>query len=194
MGYLLGFIPDKETNYKVGKSLGNLGRVFDGQEISVRWNKPEQYYINILYLGDKLSPLKKLVINSKLKKFNLKRFDIKFDKAVLGSSRQYKELVYLTISEGGDELRELVFSLRELLKEHDRGTYIPHLTLGRVNKDLTNQEHLNLSQDVRRENKKLGIDEIGFKPGSLLLIESEEGEYKVIKEFEIKNLSLNLSS
>ena len=183
MGYFLGFIPDKQTSYKIGKTLGKLGMVFDGQEIQVRWNAPVQYHINLLYLGDKLSLIKRLIIDYKLNRTELRNFNIKFDKAVLGVSRKYKELVYLTISKGGDELRDLVFDLRKLLNEQDSGTYIPHLTLGRVSKDLTKEEHKNLSQDVRRGNMELRIDNIEFEPKSLMLIERVEGNYRVVKEY-----------
>src|SRR5690606_37273079 len=116
-------------------------------------------------------------------KFQIPNFQIQFDKAQLGITRQYKELVYLTISNGGDELRDLVFTLRETLGINDPGRYIPHVTLGRINKDLTDEEFKNLTQDVRNINKGLKISEVSFTPHRLSLVESNGPEYKVLKEF-----------
>ncbi len=183
MNYFLAFFPPQEANFKIRKVVGELGRVFDGQKIDVRWVKPERFHVATIFLGSDIAFLKRKSLEMKLSKFQTPRFEIKFDKAQLGISRQYKELVYLTVSDGGDELRDLVFSLREHLGINDPGRYIPHLTLGRINKDLTDEEFKNLTQDVRVVNKLLNIPEISFVPQSLAYVCNDSEEYAILKEF-----------
>lgn len=183
MNYFLAFFPPQEANFKIRKVVGELGRVFDGQQIDVRWVKPENFHVSTIFLGTDISFLKRKSIEMKLSKFQIPNFVIKFDKAQLGISRQYKELVYITVSDGGDELRDLVFTLRETLGINDPGRYIPHVTLGRINKDLTDEEFKNLTQDVRNINKGLEISKVSFVPHRLALVESDGQEYKILKEF-----------
>lgn len=183
MNYFLGFFPDQKTNYKIRKVVGELGRVFDGQEIKVRWVQPETYHVQVLYLGNSMNLITKTLLGYKLGKFQPPKFEIRFDKASLGISRKYKELVYLSISDGGDELRNLVFDLRNHLGFNDSGQFIPHLTLGRVSKDLTEEEFKNLNQDVRVVNKKLKVSDISFSPSTLAFVESDLESNRIIKEF-----------
>jgi 2'-5' RNA ligase len=183
LNYFLAFFPDEKTNYKIRKVVGELGRVFDGQEIDVRWVKPEKFHVIAVFLGNDLNFVSKLLLEMKLGKFQVPRFGIRFEKASLGLSRRAKEKICLTISEGGDELRNLVFDLRNRLGINDPNLFIPHLTLGRVNKDLTDEEFRNLNQDIRVVNKKLKVPDISFTPESMSFIESDLETYKVLKQF-----------
>jgi 2'-5' RNA ligase len=183
VNYFLAFFPDEKTNYKIRKVVGELGRVFDGQEIQVRWLKPEKFHVTTLFLGNNLNILSKSLLSMKLTKFDIPRFEINFEKAALGLSRRERERICLSIGKGGDELRELVFNLRNHLKINDPRLFVPHLTLGRVSKDLTDEEFRNLNQDLRVVNKNLKVDDIAFTPKSIAFIESDLEEYRILKEF-----------
>lgn len=182
--YFLGFFLDERSNHKVRKVVGEVGRVFDGQEIKVRWVKPENFHVNVAYLGSNLNFIQKFLLENRLKKIRIPRFNISFEKCELGISRQYKELVYLTLKEGGEELRDLVFNLKNELKVQDSSIYIPHLSLGRVNKDLTVEEQRNISADLKNINQSLNLETISFESNNFCFVESDTNSYKVLRKLE----------
>ncbi len=183
--YFLGFFPDQQSNFAIRKVVAAVGKVFDGQEIKVRWSIPEHFHVSVMFLGNNLNPLQKVLFNLKFRKLILPKFEIGFDRCELGISRGYKELIYLTVKVGGEQLRDLVYTLREKLKIEDQGNYIPHLTLGRVSKDLSSEEFKNLSTDLRNVNGTLNISDIRFTPNNLLFVESNLNTYKVLKKFDM---------
>jgi len=180
MNFFLGFFPDEKAKYKIGKVIGSIGPVFDGVQIPVRWSKPEDYHMTVLQIGDKLSFIKILLIKRRLKNLAFKPFKIRFNTVRLGISRKYKELIYLDVQEGGDKMRDLIFSLRSTLGMSDTGNFLPHLTLGRVSKDLTRQEYGNLSRDLAVVAKDLNIEGIAFEVEQLELVKSDEGTYNIL--------------
>jgi 2'-5' RNA ligase len=183
VNYFLGFFPDEKTNYKIRKVVGELGRVFEGLEIKVRWVKPEKFHVSAVFLGNDLNFISKSLLGMKLGKYKVPKFEIRFEKAGLGFSKRDRSTVHLLISDGGDELRELVYDLRNVLGINDPKLFIPHLTLGRVNKDLTHEEFKNLTQGIRSINKDLKISEISFIPQTMSFIESNLENFKVLKEY-----------
>lgn len=183
--YFLGIFPDQKTNYEIRKAVGDVGRIFQGQGIKVRWSKPENYHLTLIYLGKSLNILKKYLIIIGLNKINISPFKLTFAGASVGISRKYKELIYLTFSQGGDHLRDLVFSLKNDLKLEDNSQFIPHLSLGRISKELSDQEYTNLISDIRRTNKKLDIKGVSFIPLEIALVESDMETYKVLRKFPI---------
>lgn len=186
MGIFLGFIPDEKSNYKIRKVVGEIGRVFEGQEVAVRWVKPESYHITLLYIGNSLNFLSKFILLLKLKSFIVRKFTVVLDKANVGISRSYKELVFLSLKEGGDEVREMLYKLRTKVKVKENNVFIPHISLGRISKDITPEEFRNLNVDVRNENKNLDIPSISFEVDKLHLIEStQDGKLNIIKSFDL---------
>ena len=186
MGIFLGFIPDEKNNYKIRKVVGEVGRVFEGQDVAIRWVKPESYHITLLYIGDKMNFLSKFFLLLKMKSFIVRKFKVVLDKANVGISRSYKELVYLSMKEGGDEIREMLYKLRGKVKVKETNVFIPHISLGRINKDLTSEEFRNLTVDVRNENKNLDISSISFEVDKLHLIETnQDGKLNIIKSFDL---------
>ncbi|HVX92689.1 MAG TPA: hypothetical protein VHA74_01080 [Candidatus Dojkabacteria bacterium] len=183
MNYFLGFYPNQESSYRVGKIISTLDSIFDGQNIKVRWVTPDKYHISLLYLGSDLNFIERFLLDWKLKNFKIPAIKVKFDKVAVGISRGYKELVYFTIGEGGEEMRKLTFDLRNLLKKNDSEKFIPHLTLGRISKDLSDEEFKNITLDVREMNKGLKLDDISFTTKKLLLIQSDTTTYQVVKEY-----------
>lgn len=181
--YFLGFFPDQQNNHKIRRIIGEVGRVFDGQEINVRWTNPENFHVSLLYLGSNLNILQKFFLFRKLSNLIIPKFKIQLNECELGISRSYKGLVYLNLKEGGEELRNLVFSLRTILSNNDVSNYIPHITLGRVSKDLTNEEFRNLASDIKNVNSQLNIEEISFTSENLSLVEDDGEKYTYIKKF-----------
>jgi 2'-5' RNA ligase len=182
MSFFLGFIPTQESNYKIRKVVGDLGRVFDGQSVNVRWSKPESFNIPLLNLGENLNPIKRELLLYKLRKLNWKKFTVELDKANVGISRGYKELIYLTLGEGGDTVRNYLFQIRNVFRTKQDSLFIPHITLGRISKDLSGEEYRNLVLDVRNTNANLNIPEITFTVDSLCLVSIDsDGNHTIIK-------------
>ena len=187
MNFFLGFFPDEKSKFKISKVISEIQNIFEGQQIPVRWSKPATYHMTILHIGNKLPFFKKLLIQKKLQNFKFKPFKIQFNAIKLGISRKYKELIYLDTKEGGEEMRDLLYAFRKTLGISDIGNFIPHLTLGRVSKDLTKQEHTNLCRDLAVVSKKLYIDEIEFEIKEVSLVKGENGGYEVL--MKLRDLS-----
>lgn len=183
MSFFLGIFPDKATVDQIKKVVVEVGKVFDGFDIPVRWSEPGTYHMTLIYLGEKLPFYKRLFFKYKLKSFSLTRFKVRLNKVKLGINRKYKELIYIDLLEGGEEMRKLYLELRTLLNLQDDSNFIPHLTLGRVSKDLTDQEYANICRDLSVVTGKLGIDEIQFFVNELKLVKSEDGKYQVLMNF-----------
>jgi 2'-5' RNA ligase len=180
MSFFFGFFPDENTNYKIRKVVGEVGRVFADFQIPVRWSKPETYHMTVLHVGERLSIFKRLKWRFKLKTICIKPFKVSFNTVRLGISRKYKELVYLDTNEGGDVMREMLLDMRKVLKLKDEGNFVPHLTLGRVSKDLSDEEYSNLCKDLAVVAKGLDIEKIEFYVNDIKLIKSSGDNYSVL--------------
>lgn len=183
MSFFIGIFPDQNTINEIKKIVGEVGKVFDGFEIPVRWSNPEKYHVTLIHLGNTLPFYKKLFFKYKLKTFSLKRFKIKFNTVKLGISRKYKELIYLDLLEGGDDMREFFLELRNMLCLQDDSNFRPHLTLGRVSKELSDQEYSNICRDLGVVTKRLNIENIQFFVNELKLVKSADEGYKVLMSF-----------
>ncbi|MCK9368669.1 hypothetical protein M0R04_01700 [Candidatus Dojkabacteria bacterium] len=179
----LAIFPNEENNHKIRKVIGEVGRVFEGEQISVRWGKPENIHIEVFDFGN-INFLKKQLILFKLKKEKFLTFNISLSQCKLGSSRKYKDLVYLTLDKGADELRDIVFGLRNRFSTKDISQFIPHISIGRVSKDLTSQEYTNLLTDIRNINKQLNIKNIKFETNEVFLVERSDDDLKILKSFK----------
>jgi len=182
MNFFLGFCPDESANHKIRKMIGELGEIFDGLQIPVRWSDPASYHLYILTLGSNFSFLKLLWFKYKLKGFTVRPFKVAFNTVHIGISRKYKELIYLDLKEGGEEMRNLLFELRKRLTIKDQGKFIPHLVLGRVSADLSNQEYTNISKDLYRVAKGLDIKKIEFEVTGLKLIKNSSTGFQILLE------------
>ena len=89
----------------------------------------------------------------------------------------------MDLLEGGEEMRKLYLELRNLLNLQDDGNFIPHLTLGRVSKELTDQEYANICRDLSVVTSRLDINKIQFFVNELKLVKSKNGEYQVLINF-----------
>lgn len=179
MNLFLGFFPDDESRKKILEVVEGTKDVFEGFDIKVRWSDPKIYHMTVLFLGDKVTFPKILLYKQKLKKFAFRKFKVRFNSVKLGISRRYRELLYLDLLEGGDEMRQLYFELKKLTGTKEDVNFIPHLTLGRINKDLSTQEYMNIVKDLSVVTKQLKVNKIEFEVESIDLVKSEEGLYSV---------------
>ena len=188
MNYFLGFFPSDEARNCIKKAVREVGKCFDGFEIPVRWLEPEMYQMTLLNLGNSMPFYKLIYYKYKLKPFYLRRFKVRFNTVKLGISRKYKELIYLDLLEGGDEMRKTFMELRKIFNLKSENNFVPHLTLGRVSKDLTNQEYSNVCRDLTRVSESIDVKEIEFYVSNLELVQNDDHSYKVLMNLnEIAN-------
>jgi len=187
MNYFLGFFPDQKANYKIRKVVGEVGRIFRDFDIPVRWVKPETFHLSLYILGDRFNIFQRFLLSRKLKRISFQPFTISLGKVKLGISRKYKELVYLDINKGGEDLRELLHIIRKEIPGKDSSTFVPHLTIGRVSKDLSEEEYRNLLKDIHNISKSLNIEEISFTVNEMYLVKSTEGNYSLHMKFDAKS-------
>ncbi|MHC1716441.1 MAG: 2'-5' RNA ligase family protein [Candidatus Dojkabacteria bacterium] len=180
MNFFLGFFPDENAKQSIRKAVREIGESFDGFDIPVRWIDPEMYQMTVLNLGTNMPFYKLIYYKYKLKPFYLKRFKVRFNTVKLGISRKYKELIYLDLLEGGDEMRKIFLELRNIFNLKMENNFVPHLTLGRVSKDLTNQEYSNLCKDLSRVSKKINVNDIEFYISNLQMVKGDDCSYKVL--------------
>lgn len=180
MNFFLGIIPDDSTNHKVRRVVGEIGKVFDGQQIPIRWVKPETFHVTVLFVGKDISPLKRVLLKKKVKKISFKPFEISFKSVRLGISRRYKELVYLVVDKGDEEMRLITEQLDPQGKIRGSNNFVPHLTLGRVSKEISEEEYKNLSKDLDMVSRNLDIENISFVVKEIYMIKSNNGDYDVV--------------
>lgn len=184
MSYFLGFVPDQESKSKIRKVLAEASTVFEDFDIPVRWVKPDTFHITLYYLGENLNPLKEILLKRKISKIKFTKIKVSLNGIKVGISRNYKELVYIDLKDGGEELRELLLQVRGIAGKHDTSMFVPHLTIGRVSKDLSKEEYRNVSNDIARVSKQLDLNDIQFTIDSLYLIESKNGDYSFRMKLE----------
>jgi len=184
MSYFLGFIPDQESKSQIRKVLFEVSTIFEDFDIPVRWVKPNTFHISLYYLGERLDLFKQLLLKRKISKIRFKKIKVSVGSIKVGISRNYKELVYLDLKEGGEELRELLLQVRGINGKQDTTMFVPHLTIGRISKDLTKEEYRNVSNDISRLSKRLKLSDIQFTIDSMYLIESKNGNYSFKMKLE----------
>lgn len=184
MSFFLGFVPSDNACKKIVKVSDNVKKVFEGFDIDARWSCPSMYSVSVVSLGENVSFLKMAYLKYRLKKFAFKKFTIKFGSVKLGITRRYKELVFLEVQKGGDDMRELCLSLRKTLKLKEDVNLIPHLTLGRVNKELSQQEYSNIVKDLAMISKNLQEEDITFTVNSIDIIKMVDGNCNILNSVE----------
>ena len=180
MNFFVGIIPDDSTNHKIRKIVRETGRVFEGQQIPVRWSNPDTFHVTVLFVGKDISPVKKVFLKKKVKKILFKPFKISFKSLKLGIAGKYKELIYLSINKGDDEMRAITEQLDPQGNIRGANSFIPHLTLGRVSKELTDEESSNLLRDIGKMFSQIDIEEIAFEVKEVFLLKSKDGNYDIV--------------
>jgi len=180
MNLFLGIFPDDSANHKIRKVIGEVGRIFDGQQVPIRWVNPDTFHVTVFHVGNDISLVKKVVLKKAIKKIEFKPFELSFKSVRLGISRKYKELLYLMIDKGDDEMRKITEQLDVKGDIRGANTFVPHLTLGRVSKELSEEEFKNLSRDLENVSTELNIEEISFIVREMYLLKGENGNYEVL--------------
>lgn len=191
ISYFLALIPDDKANFAIRRIVADVGALFDSHGIRISLSKPESFRISVINFGKTLPFFKKFQYGKKINKHfansNTQGYQIELDRIRLGISRNYRELLFLTLDGGAEQLRNLVYELTPKLGLKRDYMFIPHLTLGRVGKDLTNEEFKNLNESIFQLNNRLKkeLHEISFQADSLQLIKSTNGVYELLNSFPI---------
>jgi 2'-5' RNA ligase len=187
MNYFLGFFLDDKSRKQVVKSVGNISTIFSGMGIEVRWIKPSHYHIEIQKFEGNVGLLRQLYISYRIKRFLIKRFDISLGRVKLGVTKRMRGLLYIEIDQGGDLLRELRYNLLNTLKIKDNVQFIPHIAIGRINKDLSRQEISNITKDMENIFKKTNHLGTELMIKEIDLIKNKDTYYEIVKKFEINS-------
>jgi 2'-5' RNA ligase len=158
--------------------------MFDSHGIPVNWLSSEKFHITLVYLGSKLPLIKRILYKALIKKCSYGKFKITFDSIRVGISKQNKSVIYLNVSEGGDFLRDVLSDFTKKLKIQRISSFVPHLTIGRITKDLSDQEYKNLNQEIQIINRELPL-QISFIPSDLVLVESSGVVYQQLNKSRI---------
>jgi 2'-5' RNA ligase len=185
MNYFVGFFLDDKSRKKIVGKVTDVSKIFSDMGIQVRWIKPSNYHIKIQNLFSNLGFIRKLYLNHKMKGFFKSSIHTSVGKVKIGGERNLKGLIYLEIDTGGDSLRDLRYKMAKNLKIKDNVQFIPHIALGRINKDLTNQEYSNILKDLENISDKLSRDKIDFNINRVSLIKVEGENYEILKNFDI---------
>jgi len=177
--YFIAIQPDETTKKSLSELVNFIKPIFETQDIAVNWTKKENFHVSIQFVGRDINFFRKQYTKLKLGKMPFSSYDIKVGRIRLGISRKYRELIYLSIDEGAEKLRGELLKVKRFVGLKREQIFIPHITLGRVNKDLTDEEFRNLSSQLDVFNKENEID-ISFNANKPVFLESDLNEYKVV--------------
>jgi 2'-5' RNA ligase len=183
MNHFLGFFVNDESRKQIVNSLDRVSSIFSDMGIEVRWIKPSDYHIKLQNLPGNVGLLKKQYISYKMKDILKKPIQISIGDVKLGSSRNLRGLLYFEIEQGGDALREFRYELLKTLKIKDNVQFIPHIAVGRINKDLSRPERSNILRDMENVSTRPVNGEAKCKINQIELVKVEEGNYEVLKKF-----------
>lgn len=183
MNHFLGFFLDDKSRKKIVESVGSVASVFSDMGIEVRWVKPSNYHIKLQNLRGGLGPIKKFYISQKIQDVLKEPIEVSIGDIRLGTSRNLKGLIYFELENGGDALRELRYEMLNTLKIKDNVQFVPHIAVGRINKDLSNQETSNILRDIENISNELLKRECTLRINEIDLVKIEEGDYEILKKF-----------
>ncbi|KUK76617.1 MAG: RNA ligase/cyclic nucleotide phosphodiesterase [candidate division WS6 bacterium 34_10] len=184
MNHFLGYFIDDKSKEKIIKSKDDITDIFSDMGIQVRWIKPSDYHIKLQNLNDDVGPLKKLYISKKVDQIFDKPITVSLGNIKLGSNRSMRSLLYMEIEQGGDTLRDLKYKMANTLKIKDNGYFQPHVAIGRINKDLSNQEISNIVKDMRNVLDSKGTKAIQFDINQIDLVRVKDSNYEILKNFK----------
>lgn len=187
MSYFLGVFPNESEKGQMAQLTPKYASIFDSQDIPVYYPEASKYHLTLLYLGDRLNAFSRFKIGRALKNFKRIPFNAQINGARLGFGyNRNPGLLHLTVTDKGNEFRNMVSELSALLNVRREKIFLPHITIGRVRKELTQMEYLNLSEAVKLQNINVfGEGELDFTPLNISLVKSEDGNYMTIKSFQI---------
>jgi len=184
MNHFLGFFLDDNSKKSIIKNVEQVSKIFSAMDISVRWTEPSNYHIKLQNLSSKVGLIKKMCISKKVQDILKQPIELSLGDLKVGNSRSLEGLIYLEIDNGGNELRKLRYKLLQTLRMKDNAQFTPHIALGRINKDLSNQEYSNIIKDIHSILKNLKNTDVHFRVDSLDLVREEHGQYQILKKFD----------
>jgi 2'-5' RNA ligase len=187
MNHFLGFFIDDESRKKIVESVANVSDIFSDMGIQVRWIKPSNFHIKLQNLNGDLGPIKKIYISKKVEEIFKEPIQVSMGNIKLGANRNMRSLLYMEIEEGGDALRELKYEMVNTLKIKDNVHFLPHVAIGRINKDLSNQEISNITRDIRNVSNALNKNEIQFDVKQIDLVRFKDDNYEILKNFKVSS-------
>lgn len=154
----------------------------------INWVKPGNMHLTLKFLG----PTAKEKIPEIIAGINncvrdLKPFDLNFDKTGIFGSRYQPRVLWLGLSEKPEQLNPLANSIIDAMDKigfkRDRQNFVPHLTLGRINKLTDKPRFQEVIGNIPQKTY------ISTSVDKLLLYESilhKDGpEYRVVESFTI---------
>ena len=187
MNHFLGFFVDDQTRKQVVKKVGKVSTIFSGMHIQVRWIKPSNYHIKLQNLKSPVGPIKQIYIKKKIEDIFSEPIQLSLGSIKLGMNRNLRGLLYLEIDDGGEQLRELRYKMLKNLKIKDNVQFVPHIALGRINKDLSRQEKSNILKDIENVFEHGSTTETEFFLKEIELVKIQEGDYEVLKKFKTES-------
>lgn len=154
MSYYLAILPDEKANHSIRKLIAQVGSLLDSYEIPVKLVKPEKIFLPVLYLGEKLGPLRKYRYSKAIEKHGVLPFRIEAQKVRLGIGQRSRQHIMLGFDVGSVELRNIVYSLSPKLRIKRERKFIPHITLGRISKELITEEYKNINSALDQMNEE----------------------------------------
>ncbi len=184
MNHFLGYFIDDKSREKIIDSMDDISEIFSDMGIQVRWIKPSDYHIKLQNLSEDIGPLKKLYISKKVDQIFDKPITVSLGDIKLGSNRSMRSLLYMEIEQGGDTLRDLKYKMANTLKIKDNGYFHPHVAIGRINKDLSNQEISNIVKDIKNVLDSKVTRTIQFDINQIDLVRVKDSNYEILKNFK----------
>jgi 2'-5' RNA ligase len=185
MNHFLGFFIDDITRKYVVERVERISPIFSDMGINVRWIKPSHYNIKLQNLQETVGIIRQIYIVRKVKKVFNSAISAKVGGIRLGTNRHLKDLLYFEIKKGGEELRELRYEMLNTLRIKDSTQFIPHIAVGRINKDLSQQETSNILRDIENISKETNEGSREFSIDEIDLVRVEKGNYEVLKKFKV---------
>lgn len=179
--YFIGVFPTEEAVNKITRISAEIAEMFATQGIPVRWIEPEKYHVTVLFAGKNMNFFRKKFVSYRLKRYRFAPFAVSLGEVKLGISKKYREIVFLSVENGADQLRDIVPDLAARLHINRETVFIPHISLGRVSKDLSDMEFKNLTDDIELFNKHCKeFCDIEFPANKLYFVESDMKEYRLV--------------
>ncbi len=182
MSLKLGIDPERSFKNQMHNVAIEVVKLIDSQGIPVIHINPNYYHIELFQLSGASNPIRSFLRNWVLRRYHIKPFDLAIDHVKLGSAGHMRELVSLQVGEGSDQLRDIVYDLAKRLNIKRVRSFDPCVRIGRISKDLSDQEYHNLVNTIQEFNLT-SISKVKFKFNGLSVLQSKDGQIKEIKRF-----------
>lgn len=183
MNTYIGIIPDENSKVKMKKAIAHVAMAFESQNVPVQFYDPNLLSVVLVPLGRNTGVISRKVTAFKMRKYHFYTFPITINSVKLGLTKRDRGVVSPIINGGAEELRNTLLDVSTLLGIKREKIFIPHIAVGRVVKDVSDQEFKNISQDLSMFSKEFFAEEMRFEAKFLALYENSENGQTVFKNF-----------